>query len=123
MTTKYRLPDWLGGHEARVQTRFNDGTVQVWVEDHASTLLTLPLRELVEVKPPSIDDPVELPLRVVDPFEDGLEIFGYEENADAAAYVQRFGRNGLVGSPVDLTAEQCRDAARALWKLGTGGAS
>lgn len=65
----YRLPDWLGGHEVKVVARHEHGIAfpEVTVQfnaDGATKHIRLIRLDLVEVRPPSIDDPVPLPLKI-----------------------------------------------------------
>ena len=83
----------------------------------------LPVAWLEEVKPPSIDDPVTLPLEVHLLQMKGqpqvtvrIAVFAHE----SAAYLTALGNDGHDGFLEGiLSLEQCRDAARALWRLGT----
>jgi hypothetical protein len=62
----YRLPDWLGGHECFSPTRIDDlfTRVDVVSADGDPGPMTVPTDWLVVVKPPSIDDPIRLPLEL-----------------------------------------------------------
>ncbi|HEY9522080.1 MAG TPA: hypothetical protein VIR33_02480 [Thermopolyspora sp.] len=126
--TTYRLPDWLGGCEVLDVAIPDDGNtlyaeVVVQVPDRdtpAAMRMTLPRAALVEVRPPSIDDPVNLPLALVGAQpSSGAELALLVERADTEPYAAFLNIAG-VGS-IWLTAGKSRDAARALWLLGTGG--
>jgi hypothetical protein len=108
--TQFRLPDWLGGHDVAEVLRENgDG---VYVRLARGERLALKRDLLVEIRPPSIDDPVDLPL-ILEETHDEYELkIWTATRSDQAAEIRVASRSR------GLTAEQCRDAARALWKLG-----
>lgn len=112
----FRLPDWLGGHEVHIDRELEHGKVSVWVRDHESTLLTIGRDRLVEVRPPSIGDPVALPLRLDALASDTEQLTSVEveqsDHADYCAYLRIIGVGGAW-----IGAREAGDAARALWKL------
>lgn len=62
--TAYRLPDDLGGQAVTVESESHNGTGNVKVRTAGGRVLALQRADLVEVRPPSIDDPVTLPLAI-----------------------------------------------------------
>jgi len=130
--TTYRLPDWLGGHEVGVIiSRSADGMalLELDMPDGDDHRIWVMQADLIEVKPPSIDDPVELPLFLEDVEshqmpDRGLlvstgRVPGSESVIELTAKGTPVTGNTTVSISIDLTAEQSRDLARAAWKLGT----
>ena len=131
--TTYRLPDWLGGHEVEIYAIGQDGdtaTLGILGHPHDKTV-RVPREWLVEVPPPSIDDPVGLPLFLEDVESDRMpdrgllvstgRVPGSKSVIELTAKGTPVTGNATVSISIDLTAEQSRDLARAAWRLGTGG--
>lgn len=119
--TAYRLPDWLNGHEVEiVGDEFLAGVafpeVIVQVKDHgAHERIRLAKRLLVEIKPPSIDDPVAWPLEIVNEHQWTVRLKPSQLEYGAAT-VELWTPEGNPARGVILSAAELRDLARAAWQ-------
>jgi hypothetical protein len=122
----YRLPDWLGAHPCQIATVHGDPdwvTVEVLGgEALNSGQVQVNLRRdvLVEVRPPSIDDPVTLPLTGTSPHGAPWRVAAIAGcgcvNAEPAC-VATISNNDRSVSGFDVTRDDARRIAQALWQL------
>lgn len=120
--TSYRLPEWLGGHAVRVVQHdlagFSQPHVLVAIQggDYDGLPLALPSEQLVEVKPPSIDDPVDLPLRIAASSGDRPEREVWLKRRGDETVLDITGDGILIHGRATLDPEGLRLLARAAWQ-------
>jgi len=111
----YRLPDWLGAHPVQVIGE-EAGSARITIDSPDSAGdCWLPKRWLVEVRPPSIDDPVEWPLKLTDTAGDSLILYGADHTGPiVSARVQR--QDGSAEPGVILSADRLLKLAQGAWQ-------
>lgn len=115
----YRLPDWLGGHPCRILDfpPGPDGSVWVQIEEEISPThhhyapVGLLRSDLIEVRPPSIDDPEPLPLHVETSNGHWFHLGDITDDVTTARIGYRTNDWGIDLVPADL-----RRIARAAWQ-------
>ena len=113
---RYRLPDWLGGHEVEVIVPDLASPAHWVLVEAPDGQLSLPREQLVEVRPPSIDDPVAWPVEIEDHDGDLLIVspaYGDPQSCAAAVAIRPDDEGNAI---VHLTAAEARLVARALWQ-------
>ena len=113
MSTAYRLPDWLGGHDVEVYAISENGlAATIGIVGHESPdfpTARVPREWLVEVRPPSIDDPVELPAIC-----DALTLDAWEPTSKIVARISIVGVSTTVWQGLEVS--DLRRLARAAWQ-------
>lgn len=122
----YRLPDWLGGHKLVYVHPIEDspdasiGVEPPTDEDPGRVIpMTVPHQWLVEVRPPSIEDPLDLPVEIDEDEADRcLYLDGYDARRVELRLRQReehlTDRRGMyVTASIRLTADDLLRLAQA----------